>query len=104
MTGRKLVLGDPVIALGDQTLIRDGAIIIEGKRITAVGARADLEKQGPFTEVLGGADTIVMPGFINCHYHSELAGGPGLYQYIFEIANVYVQGGYGPINEEDCTI
>lgn len=101
MTGRTLVLGDPVIALGEETLIHDGAIIIEGTRITAVGARDDLEKMGPFTEVLGGPDSIVMPGFINCHYHSELAGGPGLYQFIFEIANVYVQGGYGPIGEED---
>jgi len=101
MTGRKLILGDPVISLGDQAIIRDGALIVEGKRITAVGPRVDLERQGPFTEVLGGADSIVMPGFINCHYHSELAAGPGLYQYIFEIANVYVQGGYGPIREDD---
>ena len=101
MTGRTLILGDPVISLGDQAIIRDGALIVEGKRITAVGPRVDLERQGPFTEVLGGADSIVMPGFINCHYHSELAAGPGLYQYIFEIANVYVQGGYGPIREDD---
>jgi 5-methylthioadenosine/S-adenosylhomocysteine deaminase len=60
-----------------------------------------MENLGPFDEVIGGPDFIVMPGFINCHYHSELAGGPGLYQYIFELANVYVQGGYGPINEAD---
>jgi 5-methylthioadenosine/S-adenosylhomocysteine deaminase len=101
MSGRTLVLGDPVITLGKDALIRDGALIIEGSRITAVGPRAELETRGPFTEVLGGQDSIVMPGFINCHYHSELAGGPGLYQFIFEIANVYVQGGYGPIGEED---
>jgi 5-methylthioadenosine/S-adenosylhomocysteine deaminase len=101
MTRRTLVLGDPVVALGQQAVIADGAIIVEGKTITAVGTRAELETQGPFDEVVGGPDSIVMPGFINCHYHSELAGGPGLYQFIFEIANVYVQGGYGPIDEAD---
>ena len=37
-----------------------------------------------------------MPGFVNCHYHSELAIGPGLYQHIFEKANVYIQGAVGP--------
>ena len=42
-----------------------------------------------------------MPGFVNCHYHSELAMGPGLYQHIFEKANVYIQGAVGPIAEED---
>ena len=31
-----------------------------------------------------------MPGFVNCHYHSELAVGPGHYQDIFERANLYV--------------
>ena len=36
MTGRTLILGDPVISLGDQAIIRDGALIVEGKRITAV--------------------------------------------------------------------
>lgn len=101
MSGRILVLGDPVISLGKEALIHDGALIVEGNQISAVGNRAELELRGPFSEVIGGPDSIVMPGFINCHYHSELAGGPGLYQYIFEIANVYVQGGYGPIGEED---
>jgi len=70
MTGRTLVLGDPVITLGDQAFIHDGALIVEGNRITAVGTRAEVELRGPFTEVLGGRDSIVMPGFINCHYHS----------------------------------
>ncbi len=101
MTQRTLVLGDPVIALGPEAVINDGAIVVEGNTIKAVGKRLDLEAMGPFDEVVGGSDSIVMPGFINCHYHSELAGGPGLYQYIFEIANVYVQGGYGPISEAD---
>lgn len=101
MMRRTLILGNPVVALGRQAVIPDGAIIVEGKTITAVGTRAEMENMGPFDEVIGGPDYFVMPGFINCHYHSELAGGPGLYQYIFELANVYVQGGYGPINEAD---
>jgi len=51
--------------------------------------------------VLGSAGHFVLPGFVNCHYHSELAIGPGLYQHIFEKANVHIQGGVGPIAEED---
>jgi hypothetical protein len=38
---------------------------------------------------------------VNCQFHSELAIGPGLYQHIFEKANVYIQGAVGPVDEED---
>ncbi len=99
--GRYLVQGDPVVALGAQTLIPDGALIVEGPQITDVGPRELLAARGPFDRVLGSADHFVMPGFVNCHYHSELAIGPGLYQHIFEKANVYIQGAVGPVAEED---
>jgi len=99
--GRYLVQGDPVVALGALTLIPDGALIVEGPEITAVGPREVLAARGPFDRVLGSADHFVMPGFVNCHYHSELAIGPGLYQHIFEKANVHIQGAVGPIDEED---
>jgi 5-methylthioadenosine/S-adenosylhomocysteine deaminase len=56
---------------------------------------------GPFARVLGSADHVVLPGFVNCHYHSELALGPGLYQHIFEKANVHIHAGTSPIDETD---
>ena len=98
---RYLVLGDPVVCLGAETLIPDGGLVISGATIVAAGPRAAMEAMGPFDRVLGSAGHFVMPGFVNCHYHSELAMGPGLYQHIFEKANVYIQGAVGPIAEED---
>jgi 5-methylthioadenosine/S-adenosylhomocysteine deaminase len=98
---RYLVLGDPVVSLGATALIDDGALIVEGHDIVAAGPRVELEARGPFDRVLGSADHFVIPGFVNCHYHSELAIGPGLYQHIFERANVHIQGSLGPIDEED---
>jgi len=98
---RCLVLGDPVVSLGAHTLIPDGGLVVEDATIIAAGPRADMEALGPFDRVLGSAGHFVLPGFVNCHYHSELAIGPGLYQHIFEKANVHIQGGVGPIAEED---
>lgn len=98
---RYLVLGDPVVSLGAQTLIPDGGLVVQDATIVAAGPRAQMEAMGPFDRVLGSAGHFVMPGFVNCHYHSELAMGPGLYQHIFEKANVYIQGAVGPIAEED---
>jgi 5-methylthioadenosine/S-adenosylhomocysteine deaminase len=98
---RYLVLGDPVVSLGAEALIPDGGLVIEDATIVAAGPRAAMEAMGPFDRVLGSAGHFVLPGFVNCHYHSELAIGPGLYQHIFEKANVYIQGAVGPIAEED---
>ncbi|MEQ8718695.1 MAG: amidohydrolase family protein [Acidimicrobiales bacterium] len=85
---RTLVVGDPVVTLSDAGLIVDGALIVEGRQIVAVGSREALSARGPFDQVVGSPEHFVMPGFINCHYHSELAVGPGLFEFIFERANV----------------
>ncbi|HKA94643.1 MAG TPA: amidohydrolase family protein, partial [Streptosporangiaceae bacterium] len=98
---RLLVLGDPVVSLGAQTLIPDGGLVIEDATIVAAGPREAMAAMGPFDRVLGSGGHFVLPGFVNCHYHSELAIGPGLYQHIFEKANVHIQGAVGPIAEED---
>ena len=101
---RTLIVGDPVVALGRETLIPDGALIVEGSTIVAAGARAELQEQGPFDRVLGSTGHFVMPGFVNCHYHSELAIGPGLYQFVFERANVFVHAAMARIDEEDLYV
>ncbi len=101
---RLLVLGDPIVALGASALIDDGGLVVEDATIVAVGPREQVAAMGPFDRVLGSSDHFVMPGFVNCHYHSELAIGPGLYQHIFEKANVHIQGSIGPISEEDLYI
>src|SRR5262252_2915313 len=98
---RYLVAGDPVVSLGAETLIPDGAVVVDNGVITGVGRRAEMAALGPFERVLGSADHFVLPGFVNCHYHSELAIGPGLYQHIFEKANVHIQAAVGAITEDD---
>ena len=55
-------------------LIEDGAVIIEGDRITWCGPRADIP--GPYDSLpatdLGGR--LVTPGLIDCHSHIVFAG------------------------------
>ena len=89
---RLLVTGDPVVALagGDRDVIADGALIVEGRHVTAVGPRAELEGRGPFDRVVGSPGHVVMPGFINGHFHSMGAGSPGLFQYVFERMNTRI--------------
>ena len=100
---RTLVLGDPLVVLGDASpgYIRDGALLIEGRRIVAVGKRRELEHLGPFDRQIGSPAHAVLPGFINGHYHSGSVLSRGMPQYIFERANVHVHAMWNPVTEED---
>jgi 5-methylthioadenosine/S-adenosylhomocysteine deaminase len=87
---RTLVLGDPVVSLDRAAVVADGGVIVDGSDIVEVGARTELEQHGPFDAVLGGPTSIVMPGFVNGHYHSECWTGPGLIGTIFELSNLFL--------------
>lgn len=49
--------------------IRDGAVLVEGAAIAAVGPWAELSAAYPDAEVHGGPHDIVSPGFVNVHGH-----------------------------------
>jgi 5-methylthioadenosine/S-adenosylhomocysteine deaminase len=97
---RTLVVGDAVIALAEQAVVEQGALIVEGSTIREVGPREVLEQRGPFDEVIGGAGSVVMPGFVNAHYHSECWTGQGLIGTIFELANLLLGSGVQEADEE----
>ena len=86
------MLGDPVVTLTGDDFIRDGAIIVEGPTITAVGTREELEGRGSFDRIVGSRHNAILPGFINGHFHSGGVGRRGLSQYTFERANLYAGG------------
>jgi 5-methylthioadenosine/S-adenosylhomocysteine deaminase len=93
-------MGDPVVHLGEQAFLPDAAIVIEDDKIVHVGSRAELET-GTYDEVVGGPEFFVMPGFINCHFHSECSLGQGVYELIFERANIWMHSAFLRITEED---
>jgi len=53
-------------------LLTDGAVLIEGERVLAVGPAADLQRAHPDAQVIGGAGYAVVPGFVNAHHHLGL--------------------------------
>ncbi|HAP66382.1 MAG TPA: hypothetical protein DCQ99_00880, partial [Nitrospinae bacterium] len=57
-------------------LIKDGAIIVEGNLIRAVGGKKDLS-EFPCDEIIDCSDKILLPGFVNAHSHLELTGFRG---------------------------
>jgi imidazolonepropionase len=55
--------------LGQLSLIQDGAVLIEGDQIAAVGATADLRSAYPNEPVFDARGCVVMPGLVDPHTH-----------------------------------
>ncbi len=55
---------------GPSDTIRDGAVLVEGGRISAVGAWDELSSTHPDVPVTGSERTAVIPGMVNAHHHS----------------------------------
>ena len=53
--------------------IREGALVIVGDRIMALGASKDLAAAHPDAQVIDRSDCTILPGLVNAHTHLELS-------------------------------
>ncbi|MGD1211436.1 MAG: imidazolonepropionase [Candidatus Acidiferrales bacterium] len=62
-------------ALGDLGIIRDGALLVHGDRVTAVGPRRRIERlrEARRAEKLDLGGRVVLPGFVDSHTHLVFA-------------------------------
>ena len=54
--------------------IGDGAVLITGDRIAAVGPAARLRRDHPDATIHDAGDVVLLPGLVNAHAHLELSG------------------------------
>lgn len=52
-----------------RAVVRDGAVAVRGDVIAAVGPWDQLRALHPETPVIGEADSLVTPGYVNAHQH-----------------------------------
>jgi 5-methylthioadenosine/S-adenosylhomocysteine deaminase len=64
------VIGRDVVTMdARREIIRDGAVAIDGPTIVAVDKADVLRARFPDADVLGDAEAVVTPGFVNAHQH-----------------------------------
>lgn len=62
------------LELGNLGIITDGAVLIEGEKIAAVGKSAELLAGFPDEPKMDASGKVVMPGFVDPHTHAIWAG------------------------------
>lgn len=73
---RTLLCADAVLPMSSgNPVIQNGAVLVCGQTIEAVGTKAELLQQAPDAEVRDYGRAVLMPGLINTHSHSGLLRG-----------------------------
>ena len=89
-----LVTGGTIVTMdGARTIFDDGAVVIKGDTMIAVGRRAELETKYAAAQTIDAKGKLVLPGFINGHthvpmtlfrgIHDDVTLNDWLYKYIF---------------------
>jgi len=89
-----IVSGGIVVTMDEQRHIyEDGAVVVTGDTIVAVGPRADIEARYEGRQTIDAHNMLVLPGFINGHthvpmtlfrgLHDDVTLNDWLYKYIF---------------------
>ncbi|TIT28227.1 MAG: amidohydrolase, partial [Mesorhizobium sp.] len=76
MTKDILISADTVITMdSEDRVIADGAVLVRGNRIAAIGDRGSLETANPGAELRRLKNRLLMPGLVNAHCHSGILRG-----------------------------
>jgi 5-methylthioadenosine/S-adenosylhomocysteine deaminase len=89
-----VVSGGMVLTMdGSRTIYDDGAVVVKGDTIVAVGPRREIEGRYAASETIDAKGDLVLPGFINGHthvpmtlfrgLHDDVTLNDWLYKYIF---------------------
>ena len=89
-----IVTGGIVVTMDNgRHIYEDGAVVVRGDAIVAVGPRADLEARYQARQTIEARNKLVLPGFINGHthvpmtlfrgLHDDVTLADWLYKYIF---------------------
>jgi len=74
-----ILIGNGIVVTRDQenNIIENGAVLVEGNRITEVGEYSILKEKYPKARFINAKGNLIMPGFINTHmhYYSTFARG-----------------------------
>jgi 5-methylthioadenosine/S-adenosylhomocysteine deaminase len=102
MGTRLLEHGTVVTVDGEGTIYDDGAVLIEGEQIRAVGPTAEVRTAHDPDTVVDASGTAILPGFVNLHVHSGFIRGLAEDLPVFEWLTEHVDPTHRALTREDA--
>ena len=70
---RLIIEGGYVLTMNpEREIIRDGAVVVDGNKISWVGKQADLtDAQREGARIIDAAEKLVLPGLVDAHVHNS---------------------------------
>jgi 5-methylthioadenosine/S-adenosylhomocysteine deaminase len=100
-----ILSGDALLTMdGENRVIADGALLIDGGCIAAIGTRAALEAAHPRVPVKHIPHTVLMPGLINAHAHSGLLRGTAEHLPVWEWLRVHIDPMHRVITADEAEL
>ena len=98
-----LLTADAVVTMdGANRVIPNGAVLVEGALIAAVGEAAALRAGHPDAPERALPDTLLMPGLINAHAHSGLLRGTAEHLPVWEWLTEHINPMHRVLNAEEA--
>lgn len=72
----RILTADHVLPISSEP-IANGAVVLDGESIAAVGQADEIRKEFPDVPLEDFGQAAIMPGFVNCHSHLELTAMRG---------------------------
>lgn len=105
MGNELIITADFILTMNKQNqVIKDGAVLVNGNRIAAVGDRADIVSAYPEAEVRKGRDRILMPGIVNAHCHSGILRGTAEGLAVWDWLRMYIDPMHRVLNAEEAEV
>ena len=74
-----IIKADYVLTMDrDLSVVRNGAIAVEGKKIVAAGSADEIEKRFSSQRIIRGEGRVAFPGLVNTHTHAAMVNFRGL--------------------------
>ncbi|WP_227519436.1 amidohydrolase family protein [Marinobacter sp. ANT_B65] len=100
---RLLLCADAVLPMtAGNPIIQDGAVLVTGETIEAVGPRSRLLERAPDAEVRDYGRAVLMPGLINTHSHSGLLRGTAEELPVWEWLQQYIDPMHRVLRPEEA--
>jgi 5-methylthioadenosine/S-adenosylhomocysteine deaminase len=100
-----ILAADHLITMdADNRIFEDGAVLVRGDRIAAVGPRAEIEKANPAAELRRLRNRVLIPGLINAHLHSGILRGTAEGLPVWDWLRMYIDPMHRVLQPRDAEV